>query len=243
MKRFIIFILASCFILPAFATNESELIKKNTIQNRIDKIGARLLNANKIDKRVVFVYDDKLKSNYLNDTKTLTKRQVIVYKDSYQFVANEDELAGYLAREIAQAARSYDGLGDGWLSSVKIKAAPKKFEIVFDKLAVDYMVKAGYNPLGLITYINKACPQARQDTVSSHNLTSKRLAYIYERIYTQYPSFIVNNSYLENETYQNFLLTSQENRKLLKEKINNSQLKKDLKYEEIFLSFSNTFIY
>lgn len=230
MKRFLI-VLGCLLLLPVYALDESVLIENNTIQSRIDKVGAKILNANKIDKRVVFVYDDKAKSNYLNDTKTLTKRQVIVYKDSYNYVANDDELAGYLAREIAQAARSYDGLGDGWLSSVKIKAAPKKFELVFDKLAVDYMVKAGYNPLGLITYLNKTCPQARQDKLSSHNLTSRRLAYIYERIYIQYPSFIVHNAYLENETYQNFLLTSQENRKLLKEKVNTSQWKRDLKYE------------
>lgn len=230
MKRFLI-VLGCLLFLPVYASDESVLIENNTIQSRIDKVGAKILNANKIDKRVVFVYDDKAKSNYLNDTKTLTKRQVIVYKDSYNYVANDDELAGYLAREIAQAARSYDGLGDGWLSSVKIKAAPKKFELVFDKLAVDYMVKAGYNPLGLITYLNKTCPQARQDKLSSHNLTSRRLAYIYERIYIQYPSFIVHNAYLENETYQNFLLTSQENRKLLKEKVNTSQWKRDLKYE------------
>lgn len=230
MKRFLI-VLGCLLFLPVYASDESVLIENNTIQSRIDKVGAKILNANKIGKRVVFVYDDKAKSNYLNDTKTLTKRQVIVYKDSYNYVANDDELAGYLAREIAQAARSYDGLGDGWLSSVKIKAAPKKFELVFDKLAVDYMVKAGYNPLGLITYLNKTCPQARQDKLSSHNLTSRRLAYIYERIYIQYPSFIIHNAYLENETYQNFLLTSQENRKLLKEKVNTSQWKRDLKYE------------
>ena len=230
MKRFLI-VLGCLLFLPVYASDESVLIENNTIQSRIDKVGAKILNANKIGKRVVFVYDDKAKSNYLNDTKTLTKRQVVVYKDSYNYVANDDELAGYLAREIAQAARSYDGLGDGWLSSVKIKAAPKKFELVFDKLAVDYMVKAGYNPLGLITYLNKTCPQARQDKLSSHNLTSRRLAYIYERIYIQYPSFIIHNAYLENETYQNFLLTSQENRKLLKEKVNTSQWKRDLKYE------------
>ena len=106
----------------------------------------------------------------------------MVYENAYKYVSNDDELAGYLSREIAAAVRSYDGIGDGWLSSLKIKAAPKKYELVFDKMAVDYMVKAGYNPIGLITYINKTCPQTRQDKISNKNLTSKRLAYIYERI-------------------------------------------------------------
>ena len=56
----------------------------------------------------------------------------------------------------------------------RIKAAPKKFEIVADKIAVDYMVKAGYNPIALITFIQKTVPQKRYDTISTKNLTSKR---------------------------------------------------------------------
>ena len=77
----------------------------------------------------------------------------------------------------------------------------------------------------LITFINKTCPQTRQDVFSSRNLTSKRLAHIYQRIYTKYPSFLANNTYLYNDYYQNFLLTSQENRKLLQEKIENKDNK------------------
>ena len=115
--------------------------------------------------------------------------------------------------------------------SVKMKAAPKKYELVFDKLAVDYMVKAGYNPLGLITFINKSCPQVRQDTFSTKNLTSKRLANIYERIYTKYPAYLANNEYLYNDYYQNFLLTSQENRKKLEEKITSGNKKQVIKYD------------
>ena len=112
-----------------------------------------------------------------------------------------------------------------------MKAAPKKFELVFDKLAVDYMVNAGYNPLGLITYINKSYPQARQDKISSKNLTSKRLAHIYERIYMRYPAFLINNTYLENEYYQNFLLTSLKNRRIVAEKMKDPKKNKDLMYE------------
>ena len=93
------------------------------------------------------------------------------------------------------------------------------------------MVNAGYNPLGLITHIQKTYPQARQDKISTNNLTSKRLAYIYEKIYTQYPSFLVNNAYLKNEYYQNFLLTSLENRKKVAEKVKSPLTTKGLKYE------------
>ena len=230
MKKGFILVFSLMLFLPVFASQDEILTKENQIQTRINNVGAKILNANKFEKRVTFVYDEEGKKSLLKADKTITKRQVVVFGEAYKNISSDDELAAYIAREIPAAIRSYKG-GTGLLSSVQLKAAPKKFELVFDKLAVDYMVKAGYNPLGLITYIHKTCPQARQDKISGSNLTSKRLAYIYEKIYTQYPSFLVNNTYLKNETYQNFLLTSLENRKKVAEKAKSPLTTKDLKYE------------
>ena len=231
MKK-ILFVFTILFLLAceSFA-NEEILAQQNTIQSRINNIGTKILNSNKIEKKVIFTYDEAGKTNLIKGDKTLTKRQVVVYGELYKHIETDDELAGYIAREIVAAVRSYDGLGNGVLSSIKIKAAPKKYELIFDSLAIDYMVKAGYNPLGLITFINKTCPQARQDKISGKNLTSKRLAYIYEKIYMTYPSFLSKNEYLENEYYQNFLLTSQNNRKIFAEKIKSGDIKKKTKYE------------
>ena len=92
------------------------------------------------------------------------------------------------------------------------------------------MVKAGYNPIALITFINKAFPQHYQDVISNKNLTSKRLAVIYEYIYTKYPYYLANNEYFENPHYQNFLLNSAYNRKLLETKVKNKS-RENLKYE------------
>ena len=231
MKKILLIIMSAFLVSSAFAFDETEIKEENSINTKINTIGTKILNANKIEKRIVFVYDKNSKLEVLKNTKSLTKRQVVLYKDYYKFVETEDELAAYIAREIPVALRSYDGIAGGWLSSIKIKAAPKKYELVFDKFAIDYMVKAGYNPLGLITFINKSCPQKRQDKFSSNNLTSKRLALIYEHIYINYPMFLAKNTYIENEHYQNFLLTSQENRKLLQEKIINKDWKKNVDYK------------
>lgn len=230
MKKGFILVFSLMLFLPVFASQDEILTKENQIQTRINNVGAKILNANKFEKRVTFVYDEEGKKSLVKADKTITKRQVVVFGEAYKNISSDDELAAYIAREIPAAIRSYKG-GTGLLSSVQLKAAPKKFELVFDKLAVDYMVKAGYNPLGLITYIHKTCPQARQDKISGSNLTSKRLAYIYEKIYTQYPSFLVNNTYLKNETYQNFLLTSLENRKKVAKKAKSPLTTRDLKYE------------
>lgn len=221
MKRIIILV-ALLFISPCLnvygeETASSCLTNDIQIQKRISDIGYRLLNANKIDVRMIFVYQDKEK--FVKVEPGLMKRQIIIYDKTMQFASSDDEIAAYLAREICKSAESYAGIFKGLVSSAQIKMAPKKYELFFDKRAVDFMVLAGYNPLGFITFIHKSQPQKRYDKVSRHNLTSKRLANIYEYIYTKYPYFLANNVYLNNETYQHFLLSSIENRKKLNEKI------------------------
>lgn len=212
------------------AKSEAETILNDMqIQNRISNIGFKILNANKIDVRMAFVYDKKTGSKIPTE-EGLRKRQIIVYKDSIQFASDDAEIAAFLSREICKTAESYCGLMKGLVGSAQIKFAPKKYEILFDKRAVDFMVKAGYNPLALITFMNKSHGQKRFDRFSGYNLTSKRLANIYEYIYFQYPSFLANNEYIENEAYQNFLLSSVENRRKLLEKVKKGS-KERIKYE------------
>ena len=218
------------FAVQQETPKDETIIHQKTIQEQINNIAFKLLNANKIDKRIVFVYDETAKKSLLKSIEDVTKRQIVLYKDDIQFIANDDELAGFLARGISMALKSYGGMCNGSLTSVQVKLAPKIYEIYADKRAVDFMVKAGYDPIGLITYINKAFPQKRFDMFSNTNLTSKRLAIIYEYIYTKYPYFLKNNQYLNNEYYQNFLLTSSNNRRLLEEKIKTNS-KEKIKYE------------
>ena len=231
MKKFIIsFLCLLAFSTSTFAVSDKEIIQEQTIQNRINDIGTHILNANKIKGRIIFVYDKEAKDSILKMDTTVTSRQIVMFREYYKFISDDNELAAYLAREIARSSRTFDGMGNGWLTGVQIKAAPKKFELVSDKRAVDYMVNAGYNPIALIIFINKAYPQHYQDLVSNKNLTSKRLAHIYEYIYTKYPYFLANNEYLENPHYQNFLLNSVENRRLFEEKIKTNS-KEKLRYE------------
>ncbi len=210
--------------------NMADLENENSIQTRIDNIGTKLLNHNKITKRIVFRYTKKDKKKLLSTDKSLTKRQVIIYDGLYQSVQTDDELAAMLAREISTAVKSYSGIWGGSLDSLEVYLGAKKFETVADKRAVDYMAEAGYNPLALIVFINKTCPQKKFDRFSRHNLTSKRLARIYEYITYKYPQYLENNEYINNEYYQNFLLTSIENRRKLERKIKN-HLTEEVKYE------------
>ena len=224
LKKFILFAAAVMFVQPVLAETffEGEAAVENTIQSRIDNVGTTLLNCNKIPHRIIFVYDKKEKKKLISLDKDLTSRQVVVYDGLYKSVQTDDELAAMLARDISVAVKSYSGIWGGTLDSVQVALGSKKFETVADKRAVDYMVNSGYNPLALIVFINKTCPQKRFDRFSRHNLTSKRLARIYEYITYKYPQYLENNDYVNNKYYQNFLLTSLSNRRKLEEKIKNS---------------------
>lgn len=226
MKKILLFLMVLSMSNAAFAG----LIKENEIQSRIDSVGTNILNANKIQNRIIFSYNKQTKKDLLSIDKTLTKRQVIVYDGLYQYIQTDDELAGMLSREIAFAIKSYSGIWGGRIDSIEVFLGSKKFETVADKRAVDFMIKAGYNPLALIVFINKSCPQKHSDRYGRHNLTSKRLARIYEYITYKYPQYLQNNEYINNKYYQNFLLNSVENRRKLEEKIRTRAVG-EIKYE------------
>lgn len=219
MKRVIIALMFLLISTPVLA---------ESMQHRIDSIGFGILNANKINKRIIFTYSELDKKQIV--PKEITRREVIIYGDTVQYAETDDEIAAMLSQKISNAYKSYEGLGKGTIGSLQVLISPKKYEIVGDRLAVDYMVRAGYNPLGLITFINKSCPQKKYDLISKHYLTSKRLAEIYEYILVKYPYFLQNNTYVDNVYYQNFLLNSIENRKLLETKLKNNSYEK-VKYK------------
>lgn len=229
MKRFII-LLALVFCPTAvWAVDDVSLLQEQSIQKRINDIGVKILNNNKIDKKIVFTYNKGEYKKTLNDP-AITKRQIIFYEEYFKYIENDDELAAFLASQISRAVKSYSGEWGGFVSSSQIKIAPKKFEIIADKRAVDYMVKAGYNPIGLITFLNKSEPQGMFDKLLFHNKSSKRVAIVYEYIYMNYPYYLKNNVYLNTPNYQNFLLNSVTNRALLQEKIKTKSTKQ-VKYE------------
>ena len=196
-----------------------------SIQHKVSNIGLKILNSNKIDKRINFVYcNDRNKSKI---DKSLIKKETVIYDKMLAFASDDNETAAMLSLEIGRITDSYKGI----FKSSQSKLAPKKFEILYDKKAVDYMINAGFHPVALITFINKAIPQ-KKGFISSlkSNTTTKRLANIYEYIYINYPYYLENNPYLYSESYQNFLLTSIDNRILLQKKIESGS-KKSLNYE------------
>ena len=221
MKKIVISLFAivmvnlfSCAFCESYDHISYEKLVK--IQNKIDEVGFRILNSNNIPYRTVFDFSTKsVKNAYSRHS----DRQIVIYKNLYIRFASDDELASVLSHEISHSVDSYDGIFRGYFTGLSYYLAPRKYETKADKRAVDYMVKAGYNPVAYIVVMNKVMGEDRFEWCSSHPVTSKRMMTVYEYIYRKYPEYLANNAYRDNIYYQNFLLTSKKQRKKFQNKI------------------------
>ena len=180
-------------------------LAEGEFQEYINKTGFKILNANGIDKRIVFRYssDSSLRTSSLSKDKS-----VIIPKGVIMYVEAEDELAAAIAYQIAYCLNYHESK----FANINIKLSPKKYELLADKRAVDFLVKANYSPLSMIIMINKLYGDEKS---SKYNKPSVRMANIYEYIVRKYPEKLDNRRYNKNLYYQNFLLNSRYNRELL----------------------------
>ena len=229
MLRFITLavIIATAMNSPVYAW---DVKTTNDLQERMNDVGFRILNSNRIEKRLIFMAINRVYTRDIWTDVSSVNRTVWVKPTIIPYIDNDDELAAVLSHSIAHGVDTYDGILRGYVSILNYWVAPNKYDLKADKLSVDYMVNAGYNPLAIITILNKIGKQYRYDIFSNHTLISRRMMLIYEYIYTKYPSILVDNEYKDNVYYQNFLLTSRNNRMKLLKKIETNSNKK-LKYD------------
>ena len=189
------------------------------LQTRMNEVGFKILNTNRIEKRLIFMAINRVYTRDIWTDVSSVNRIVWVKPTVLPYIDDDNELAAILSHSIAHGVDTYEGALRGYVSILNYWVAPNKYDLKADKSAVDFMVNAGYNPLALITILNKIGKQYRFDAFSNHTLVSRRMMLIYEYIYTKYPSILVENEYKDNIYYQNFLLTSRKNRMLLLEKV------------------------
>ncbi len=223
MKKLIIAIAILLFCSNVYAETTFKLSVNKEDVLKINRIGYNILNANRIKEKMTFELVDK---KYVNACTYYSTNLISVTDELLKIIEKEDELAAILAHEISHGVDYRQGILKGYFSFIATNLNSKKYEYKADKRAADYLVKAGYNPLALIVALNKIAPQLRFDSSLSHPLTSKRMAEIYEYIYVKYPQYLVQNEYKDNIYYQNFLITSKENREKLENKIKSNSKKK-----------------
>lgn len=172
-------------------------------EEKLNIVGAKLLNANQINKRIVFNVNG---FNSVNASASYSNKTVSVNKGTFNYIDNDDELAAIVAHEIAHNIDYYGGFG----KAIAMFFNSKSYEHKADLLAIDYMVKAGYNPVAMITVMNKIGGESVWDwgILWSHPKTSSRLLKDYKYIYVKYPKYL-SSDMTKNINYVNWTHTAQ----------------------------------
>ena len=198
-------------------------------QNQIRDIGYKLLNSNEIDKRMTFGYSLAYKDP--NAYASLKSRQIVVNKGLMDMITKDDELAFILGHEISHAIDSYWGPLNGLFYNPQFNFVHRRIESRCDLRSIDFMVKAGYNPVAGLIITNKLIDQPVTDYFRTHPMGTKRLATMYVYIKNTYPEFLKENEYTKDPVYQNILLTCQKDIEKLEEKLKEEAEREILKEE------------
>lgn len=193
---------------------QSERVRR---QNQIREIGYKMLNSNEIDKRMTFGYSLAYKDpNAYSNSRT---RQIVVNKGLMDMITTDDELAFILGHEISHSIDSHWGPFDGLFYNPQFNFVHRRIETRSDLRGIDFMVKAGYNPVAGLIIMNKLVDQPITDYFLTHPKGSKRLATMYVYIKNTYPEFLKDNEYTKDPVYKNILISCQKDIEKVEEKL------------------------
>ncbi len=172
--------------------------KKGIDEEKVLSVGQKIMLDNKISKRVpIFVVNNKS----VNASANLYDKTVTINSGAFLYIDNDDELAYVLSHEIAHSVDAYGGM----IKYMAMGANSKKYEQKADLNGIDYMVKAGYDPIAAITMGNKIFGEPIWDWGCTylHPKGSKRLIEMYKYIYVKYPQYL-NSPLTRTPSYKNF---------------------------------------
>lgn len=194
--------------------------KKGIDEEKVLDVGHKILISNKIPRRVPIIVNSSPKE--LNANSSPYTKIVTIYSGMFLYIDNDDELAFILSHEIAHSVEAYGGM----IKYLAMQANSKKYEQKADLNGIDYMVKAGYDPIAAITISNKIFEEPVWDWgfTSSHPKGSKRLFDMYKYIYVKYPQYL-NSPYTQTPSYKNFVYSMNKDIKEFQQKQKRRQLK------------------
>ncbi len=209
MKRFLI--LFSVLLIGTCSFAEEVMVirnvnfnnfwrKKGIDEEKVLQVGQKIMMANAIPKRVPIFVDSTKKT--INANSNLYDKTVTIYSGMFLYIDNDDELAYILSHEIAHSVEAYGGMA----KYMAMNANSKKYEQKADLNGIDYMVKAGYDPIAAITMGNKIFGEPVWDwgCTYTHPKGSKRLIDMYKYIYVKYPQYL-DSPYTKTPSYKNFV--------------------------------------
>lgn len=217
--------------LPSLAEGDTDpLWNRPSYEKKVLTVGQRLLQANGIPDKILFLVDHEDIRN-ASASRFIGPNTIRVYKDMLDVIDNDDELAAVLAHEIAHITKRHTGkihakqvatrtlvnttlftagttalVASGGLAYPLFLGGAKAwnharrrgfdvagpisrpYEKEADLVGLDYLVKAGYDPVAMETLYAKFAADSGPVAAffSSHPGGSERLAYIHEAIQTRY---------------------------------------------------------
>lgn len=215
-KIFIMFAIMFLSVGVSFAENWNS----ETALKRVNTIGNSILKANGVNQNIEFKVSDEADINaYAN-----LNKEVFVYRGLLEYVTDDQELAAVISHEIGHIVNGHckkqGVLGTG-INILAYSAAQKynqtavavgqqlanskmsrNDEFEADLTGADLMTKAGYNPLAMISVLNKICGNY-VDIFETHPSGEKRLLNIYNYVEYNYPNKIASG--FNSESYQKAL--------------------------------------
>lgn len=196
--------------------------KKGISEEKVLQVGQKIMIDNKIPKRVPIFVDSK---KYIQASSRAYDKTVTIHEGMFLYIDNDDELAAILAHEIAHSVEYYGGM----IKYIAMNANSKKYEQKADLNGIDYMVKAGYDPIAAITMGNKIFGEPIWDWgfTYTHPKGSKRLIDMYKYIYVKYPQYI-NSPLTKTPSYKNFEYTMSKEINAFQQKQKRKHMKDEL---------------
>lgn len=193
------------FAFPVFAAEETQWTTENGLA-RVEKIGKALLTKNNLPTKVNFTVVETDEVNAFASG----ENEICVYTGLLKFVENDSELAGVIAHEMGHILNNHvakqsiitsitshmlsrANIQDKYKTGLAIahdlslKKMSRTDEYEADITGVDLMIKAGYNPLAMVSVLYKISGKY-VDFVQTHPSGDKRTMYIYDYITYTYPA-------------------------------------------------------
>ena len=219
MKRFVFLFLA----IFTFNSLVSEAAVQYT-DAQINTMGQKILQENQLPREVKFNIVESETVNAYADS----DNNIVIYTGILNLVEQDEEIAGIMAHEIGHIMKShcykqtffnlalnivkskitnkYAATGAELASGLASNKVSREHEYDADYTSADLLYKAGYNPLGLISVLNKISSNYI-DILADHPSGDKRLMALYDYINYNYPDE-VKKGYNTN-AYNSFLAYAQ----------------------------------
>lgn len=206
MKKFLILLFALFLGLQVNAGTTT--VDKTATQKRLNNIVYIIVKKNNLPSGITVKLENKDEANAYA---TLNK-EIYVYTGMLKVATTDEELAAIMAHEMGHILNGHNAkqtILNSVIKSVASSTNPqtnaqalgviaaqelstsnlsRKDEMEADITAIDLLHNAGYNPLALISVLNKVCGNYI-DVISTHPSGEKRLQNAYDYIDYNYPQW------------------------------------------------------